>query len=296
MTKQLLSVLALGLFACGGTQSPDSQPATTGGGEQATGDVGDGTPADDEGKKRMTDDAGEFAVKDADKSSRPTQGKLKATETEAAVRFFVVDKESGPIPGIVIALTGPDGTKYYTEETDANGFAEVLLPIGKNYDLVYLSLGRRDIAAKVKVANEPNLNLKLTMRYKRVRYDFGKAPPDPEAAPEPPRFRLDGVEFDSNKAKLKPGSFERLDSIVEYMTHKTSARIEISGHTDNVGKKKTNLKLSQRRADAVKKYLVSKGIDASRIDAVGYGDAKPIASNDTKEGRQKNRRIEAVEK
>lgn len=293
MTKQLLSVLALGLFACGGTQSPDPQPATTGGGEEA---ASTGSPAADKGKKRKTDDAGEFDVKESDKSSRPVQGKLKATETEAAVRFFVVDKEKGPIPGIVVSLTGPDGTKYYTEETDADGFAEVLLPIGKTYELVYLSLGRRDIAAKVKVANEPNLNLKLTMRYKRERYDFGKAPADPEAAAEPPRFRLDGVEFDSNKATLKPGSFERLDSIVEYMTHKKSARIEISGHTDNVGKKKANLKLSQKRADAVKKYLVSKGIDASRIDAVGYGDEKPVASNDTKEGRQKNRRIEAVEK
>jgi OmpA-OmpF porin, OOP family len=79
------------------------------------------------------------------------------------------------------------------------------------------------------------------------------------------------------------------------MTHKKSARIEVSGHTDNVGKKKDNKRLSQKRADAVRAYLVSKGIDASRIDTIGYGDERPIAPNDTDQGRQKNRRIEATE-
>jgi outer membrane protein OmpA-like peptidoglycan-associated protein len=78
------------------------------------------------------------------------------------------------------------------------------------------------------------------------------------------------------------------------MTHKKTAHIEISGHTDNVGKKSANKKLSQQRADAVRAYLVAKGIDPDRIKAVGYGDEKPVASNDTSEGRQKNRRIEVI--
>jgi outer membrane protein OmpA-like peptidoglycan-associated protein len=82
--------------------------------------------------------------------------------------------------------------------------------------------------------------------------------------------------------------------MVEYMMHKKTARLEISGHTDDAGKKAANKKLSQERADAVRDYLVSKGIEADRIKAVGYGDEKPIAPNDTSEGRQKNRRIEAI--
>jgi len=83
--------------------------------------------------------------------------------------------------------------------------------------------------------------------------------------------------------------------VVEFMEHKLSARIEISGHTDNVGNRRANKVLSEKRAKACRDYLVSKGIDSGRIDAAGFGDERPIASNDTEEGRQKNRRIEATE-
>jgi OOP family OmpA-OmpF porin len=79
------------------------------------------------------------------------------------------------------------------------------------------------------------------------------------------------------------------------MSHKRSARIEISGHTDNVGKPKANEELSQKRAQSCRAYVISKGIDGSRLDALGYGDERPIAPNTTNEGRQQNRRIEAKE-
>lgn len=69
-------------------------------------------------------------------------------------------------------------------------------------------------------------------------------------------------------------------------------RVEISGHTSNEGKREFNMKLSRKRAEAVKDYLVSAGIDESRIGTIGYGPDKPIADNDTKEGQEKNRRIE----
>jgi outer membrane protein OmpA-like peptidoglycan-associated protein len=216
--------------------------------------------------------------------------KIKPTKTEAALRLFVIDKNKGPIEGIVILLTAPDGTKYFTDETDAKGYAEVLVPVGQTYELVYLSLGRRKVSAKVEVANKPNFNLKLTLRYERR-----DNPPVVDGVKEPPRFVLDGVQFDTGKATLKPESFARLDTVVEYMTHKKSARIEISGHTDNVGNPRRNKKLSDRRARACRDYLVSKGIDRNRIETIGYGDTRPVASNDTERGRQMNRRIEAIE-
>ena len=72
-------------------------------------------------------------------------------------------------------------------------------------------------------------------------------------------------------------------------------RIQINGHTDNVGAAKKNKVLSEKRAQACRDYLISKGIDASRIEAVGHGDEQPLASNDTEAGRQENRRIEARE-
>jgi outer membrane protein OmpA-like peptidoglycan-associated protein len=277
MRTHLVCILASGLLACGGPAKQASTPAVTTAGSSDT-----AAPAPAPEPARKEGDAGTFEVKDADKSSRPSQGKLQATATEAAVRFFVVDKEdNAPIEGIAIALTAPDGKKYYTEETNAEGFTELLVPIGQTYELVYLSLGRHDVSAKVDVANTPNLNLKLTMRYKTDEYPKGLV--------------LDNVEFQSGKATLIGESQKRLDVVVEYMTHKKSVRIEIAGHTDNVGNKKTNKALSQKRADAVRDYLVSKGIDGARVKAVGYGDAKPVAPNTTPEGRQQNRRIEAHE-
>ena len=277
MKPFLVVTMMFGVFACGESQRTESTPATRTGGDGAS--AGDGQPSTEAGGRKPSD-AGEFAINDADKSSRPKQSKLQATDTEAAVRFFVVDKKKGPIEGIVISLTSPTGKVYYTEETDEEGFAEVLVPIGQAYDLVYLSLGRRNVAAKVQVRNEPRLNLKLTMRYER------EEPTKP--------FVLDDVQFATGRATITPDSFARLDALVEYLAHKESARIEISGHTDNAGKKAANKKLSQQRADAIRDYLVSKGIDKGRIKAVGYGDEKPIAPNDTSEGRQKNRRIEAI--
>jgi outer membrane protein OmpA-like peptidoglycan-associated protein len=281
--KTLITTMTIGLFACGGSQPADTTRTAGTGGEAANAGDGAGSP----GKAgRKPSDAGEFQINDTDAASRPTQGKLKATDTQAALRFFVVDKKKGPIEGIVVSLTSAGGDVYYTEETDKDGFAEVLVPIGQTYDLVYLSLGRRNVAAKVDVKNEPRLNLKLTMRYEREELPTGSPAPS---------FVLDDVQFASGKATLTPESHGRLDTVVEYMTHKKSARIEIAGHTDNVGKKQVNKKLSQQRADAVRAYLVSKGIEENRVQAVGYGDEKPVAPNDTPEGRQKNRRIVATE-
>jgi len=227
----------------------------------------------------------EFVLKDAEGSARNAHGasasKIKATKTEAALKFIVVDKDKGPIAGIVISLTSPDGAKFVTAETDVTGYTEILVPVGKKYDLVYLSLGRQDIAAQVPVPDEPNQNIKLTLRYKRLS--------------EPPRLVLEGVNFDTGKATLRPESNAQLDRVVEYLTYKKSARIEISGHTDNVGSAKKNKTLSEDRAQACREYLIARGIDGDRIVARGYGDERPIASNDTEAGRQLNRRIEATE-
>jgi len=283
MTKYLALAFTVLSFACGGSQpastapasAPTSSPAAEGNETAATAEPTDSTPAP------KVNDAGEFKVNEANESSRPGQAKLQPTATEAAVRFFVVDKNKGPVKGVVISLLAPTGEKYVTGETDEDGFVEVLLPIGKTYNLTFLSLGRRNIVAKVAVANEPRLNLKLTLRYQREEYPLGLV--------------LDKVNFATGKATLTQDSHHRLDVVVEYMKYKKSANIEVSGHTDNVGNKRANKKLSQDRAEAVRAYLVSKGIDGARIKAIGYGDEKPIAPNDTPEGREKNRRIEATE-
>jgi len=122
------------------------------------------------------------------------------------------------------------------------------------------------------------------------------APAAPKAAPAPEKVSIAlKVEFDTNKAIVKPKYDKEIKKVADFMTKYPSTTAVIEGHTDNVGKEAANVKLSQRRADSIKEYLVKKfRIDGARLKAVGYGPSKPVASNATKEGRQKNRRVEAV--
>lgn len=107
------------------------------------------------------------------------------------------------------------------------------------------------------------------------------------------RSVLRNIYFDFDKATFKQESYNELNKLETMMKQNGGLQVEISGHTDIVGSKDYNKKLSQRRADAVKNFLTSKGIDARRIKAVGYGEEKPLASNDDdKEGRELNRRVE----
>jgi outer membrane protein OmpA-like peptidoglycan-associated protein len=100
------------------------------------------------------------------------------------------------------------------------------------------------------------------------------------------------LEFENGKDIIKLESFSSLDELAEVLKKKSSWGLQLAGHTDNVGDEQKNLILSKKRAEAVKNYLVSKGIDISRISTLYFGETMPIASNDTPEGRQKNRRVE----
>lgn len=93
--------------------------------------------------------------------------------------------------------------------------------------------------------------------------------------------------------EIQSRSFELLDEVAAtILAHPELGRLEVGGHTDNVGGEPHNLDLSQRRASAVVAWLVSRGVPAARLEAKGYGSSKPIASNDTAAGRDQNRRVE----
>jgi len=102
------------------------------------------------------------------------------------------------------------------------------------------------------------------------------------------------VYFDFNKATIRSVSFALLDDVAHAMKDNPTIKVEIQGHTDSVGDDDYNLKLSQKRAESVRAYLVRKGIDGERMVPKGYGENVPIADNRTKEGRDQNRRVEFV--
>jgi outer membrane protein OmpA-like peptidoglycan-associated protein len=306
-----VAVVLLGswvLAACGGGASgaPESGASTNGavGSEAVSGGESEGGATASGHAGRASAGAGEFQLRPSTdaaqaRGERPSQ--IRPTATEAALRLFVVHPESGPIPGIVIKLIGPDGRAYYTDETDSHGYGEVLVPAGARYEIEYLSLGERMVSAHVDVPPGANQNIRLTLRYRRRPRAARVAPPgstggSPEpAAAESERFVLDGVLFQSGSALLEDASFPRLERVVEYMTHRPGVRIRIAGHTDNVGNPQRNRALSEARAQSVRAYLMSRGIDGSRIEAVGFGDTQPVAPNDTEAGRAQNRRIEVIE-
>jgi len=103
---------------------------------------------------------------------------------------------------------------------------------------------------------------------------------------------IEGFIFATSQAVIKPQAYPALEEVVSILTENPQLKIEIEGHTDNKGPAKLNQRLSEERAQAVLDYLTKHGIASDRLTAVGYGFSKPIASNDTPEGRARNRRVE----
>ncbi|AFK04766.1 OmpA/MotB domain protein [Emticicia oligotrophica DSM 17448] len=106
------------------------------------------------------------------------------------------------------------------------------------------------------------------------------------------KFRLDKVYFEIGESKLLPNSYEQLNGLLKMLKDDPKMNIIVEGHTDNVGEASQNKRLSLERAYNVREYLISKGIPGYRIQFKGYGDTKPIADNNTEEGRKQNRRVE----
>ena len=115
---------------------------------------------------------------------------------------------------------------------------------------------------------------------------------EPAAPPKP--MVLEGVNFDNDKAVLRQEDMAVLDQAAATLKEWGEVKVEVAGHTDNRSSDAYNMKLSQRRAEAVRDYLISKGVAADRLSAKGYGESRPIADNVTEQGRFKNRRVELV--
>jgi OOP family OmpA-OmpF porin len=130
-----------------------------------------------------------------------------------------------------------------------------------------------------------------------------EAPPAPAPAPAPRREEpapmaekivLRGVNFDFDKSNIRPDAAVILDEAVRILGTGGGSAVSVEGHTDWIGTDAYNQGLSERRANAVRDYLVDQGVDASRLSTTGYGESRPIASNQDREGRALNRRVELL--
>jgi outer membrane protein OmpA-like peptidoglycan-associated protein len=164
-------------------------------------------------------------------------------------------------------------------QTDEKGNYLVTLPVGKDYAF--------NVNRKGYLFYSGNFSLSRSSADSTYERNIPLQPIEVNAA-----VVLNNVFFDVNKFDLKPESQVELDKLLQLLAENPSLKIEIGGHTDNVGKPADNLNLSNSRAKAVVNYLVSKGIPLQRLTAKGYGETKPMADNKTEAGRALNRRTE----
>ncbi len=198
------------------------------------------------------------------------------------IRGTLLDKETGePIEAKIYYEKLPEGTTAgITKSHKGTGKYEIVLPKGYKY-------GYR---AEVEDYLPINENIDLTgdeFKGDELSANLYMVPAKVAAI-----ITLNNIFFDFDKSVLKSDSYPELDRLVKYLNEYPETKIQVRGHTDSVGPEAYNLGLSERRAKAVVKYLTGKAIASNRVEVKWFGEAKPIESNATKEGRMANRRVE----
>ena len=196
----------------------------------------------------------------------------------APLKIKVTDFQNQALEGEQVLFVEQTTKKEYKGVSDANGDIDLALPAGK-YDIKLKSVGAAEDFSTFEV---PKLgpNQAYSTASMQIQIEEAKF------------FTLDNLHFDTGKWSIQKSSYNELNELVDYMKYKDDIKIEIGGHTDSDGDDASNMQLSQKRANEVKSYLVSKGISADRIKAIGYGETMPVSDNDTSQGKANNRRTE----
>lgn len=197
------------------------------------------------------------------------------TEKKATVKVLVANHIKVPIENEEVSFISVKTKAVYAGRSQKDGRFELEVPAGDTYKVLYNTDSTKEEYADMAIPDAEGVVVEcmLTITLGMV-------------------FTLDNVFFDTGKASFQPASFAELNELARFMAEVPAAEIEIAGHTDNVGGKEANQKLSQDRANAVKAFLVKKGIAAGRVQAKGYGGTMPVADNTTAEGKKRNRRTE----
>ncbi len=196
------------------------------------------------------------------------------------VRGKVIDAETKqPLVADIVLVDNSTAEQLEDQKTDSTGAFNTFMPSGKNYNFSAQKEGYLFHSENFDIPQAHGFQqLDIVIELKKI--DVGS------------KIVLRNIFFDFDKATLRKESTAELENLLEIMQEMPKLKIEISGHTDNKGSAEYNKSLSAKRAKAVVDYLIAKGIDASRMRSAGYGKDRPMATNDTDEGRQLNRRTE----
>lgn len=208
-----------------------------------------------------------------------TLGQTSDSINSAVINVTVTNFENIPQKGEQIFFENLRTKKIYKGVTNSKGKFDIVLKGGEKYQIKIKSIGEADDynTFEIPALEEDELYAPSTLT---IQFEL------------PRTFTLDNVEFESGKSTLTKDSYIELKELLDYLKLKNEINIEIAGHTDDVGDDDSNMKLSKARAEAVRNYLISKGITPHRVIAKGYGETQPISPNTTEAGRQKNRRTE----
>lgn len=228
--------------------------------------------------KGSTDKNGGFGESDIfriqlSESARPepivfVEGKVFDSETKLPLAAEIIYEDLQSEKELGIANSEPNEGKY-----------KIALPYGKVYGFLAKKDGYYSISQ--------NIDLSKMDKLKTIVQDLYLTPIKKGVG-----IRLNNIFFEYDKAELQKISYTELDRLVKLLKLYEEWNIEIGGHTDNNGSDSYNKELSQKRAVSVRAYLIEQGIDESRLSAKGYGEEKPVATNETDEGRAENRRVE----
>jgi outer membrane protein OmpA-like peptidoglycan-associated protein len=251
----------------------------------------------------------------------PIEDNVLLTNDLTLIKGKVIDPETGKPLAAQVIVSDNEKEKVVTK-VDSNpntGEFEVTVPTGGNYGVAIKSEGRLLHSENIDTRNKEEKKIEiadskiLTTTSEKKNAESTKVdnvskttekvsstekPKEvflevkPEKVAEGSSVRLNNIFFDVDKADLRKESTSELNHVIELMIEYPEMVVEVAGHTDNTGTAEHNMALSTERARSVLKYLVDKGIEKKRVIAVGYGMSKPIASNDTEEGKQSNRRTE----
>ena len=211
---------------------------------------------------------------------------LRSPEPFVTVRGKILDKATGkPLGAKIIYERLPDGLGLGISESNAEtGEYEIRLPAGQMYGL--------RVDSDERLSENQSLDLRDIKQDQTIQRDFNLDPIGVAKIEANVSITLNNLFFDFDKAVLRSESFPELDRVVTLMKDKPTMQIEISGHTDSDGPEPYNLNLSERRAKSVVQYLTNKNIGKGRMNVVFFGENQPVDTNDTAEGRKRNRRVE----